>query len=70
MNEESETVYMEGKGIELTNYSRPDTLCILAKRIAIKDKELGIEIDLKGKISQFNKIVIDGIAFVKENKDE
>lgn len=51
----------------LKNY---DTLVINAKNVIIKDMSLGIEIDLKGKINQFNKIIVDGITFVKENKDE
>lgn len=55
------------KGIK--NYEC-DTLYILPKRIIIKDTELGIEMDLSEKIKQFNKIIIDGITFVKEKKDE
>lgn len=47
-----------------------DTLYIYAKRVIIKDTELGMEIDLKERVNQLNKIVIDGITFVKENKDE
>lgn len=50
------------------NNLRPtnDTFIINAKRVVIKDMELGIEIDLKGKVNQFNKIIVDGITFVKE----
>lgn len=47
-----------------------NTLYICSKNTIIKDKTLGIELDLKDKIDQFEKIVIDGITFVKENKDE
>lgn len=54
------------------NNLRPttDTFIINAKRVVIKGTELGIEIDLKGKVSQFNKIIVDGITFVKEKDDE
>ena len=45
-----------------------DTLYICSKRTIIKDTELEIEIDLKDKVNQFNKIIIDGITFVKETK--
>lgn len=49
------------------NNLRPanDTFIINAKRVVIKDMELGIEIDLKGKVNRFNKIIVDGITFVK-----
>ena len=47
-----------------------DTLYINAKKVIIKDTELGIEIDLKGKVNQFNKIIVDGITFVKEKEDD
>lgn len=53
----------------ITNFN-PSTLYINAKRTVIKDTELEIEIDLKDKINQFNKIIIDGITFVKENQDD
>ena len=43
-----------------------NTLYICSKNIIIKDKTLGIELDLEDKIDQFEKIVIDGITFVKE----
>lgn len=54
---------------DITTYDA-STLYINAKRTIIKDTELDIEIDLKDKINQFNKIIIDGITFVKENKDK
>lgn len=47
-----------------------DTFIINAKKVIIKDTELGIEIDLKGKVNQFNKIIVDGITFVKEKSYE
>lgn len=45
-----------------------NTLYICSKNIIIKDKTSGIEFDLKDKIDQFEKIVIDGITFVKETE--
>ena len=42
-----------------------DTFIIKAKKVIIKDTELGIEIDLQDKVNQFNKIIVDGITFVK-----
>ncbi len=53
----------------ITTYDT-STLYINAKRTIIKDTELEVEIDLKDKINQFNKIIIDGITFVKKNEDE
>lgn len=47
-----------------------DTLYICSKRTIIKDTELNIEIDLTDKVKQFNKIIIDGITFVKEKHNE
>ena len=43
---------------------------VCCNNVIIKDKTLGIEIDLKDKISQINKIIIDGIVFVKEELEK
>lgn len=55
-------------GTVIRGENKYDTLYICAKRTILKDTELGFEIDLKN-LKQFNKIVIDGITFVKETKD-
>lgn len=46
-----------------------DTIYLNVNHFILKDKTLDIEIDLKGKLYNFDKIVVDGIAFVKENKE-
>ena len=68
MSKESMVFY----NTQTINNLRPtnDTFIINAKRVVIKDTELRIEIDLKGKVNQFNKIIVDGITFVKEKDDD
>lgn len=68
MNKDS-IIFYEGQHItDLKPAS--NTLIINAKRVIVKNMELGIEIDLTGKVNQFNKIIVDGIIFIKENKNE
>ena len=45
-----------------------DTIIFNANHFILKDKTLDIEIDLKARIADFNKIVIDGVTFTKEKK--
>ena len=71
MNKETiDSLFMPDISITGLKHNNYDTLYICAKRTVIKDKELCIEIDLKGRVNQFNKIVIDGITFVKKSNHE
>lgn len=65
-----ETIALMAYPQTIPSLKKIDTLYINANNVVIKDTSLGIEIDLRGKINQFNKIIIDGITFVKENKNE
>ncbi len=48
-----------------------NTLSIYADKVIIIDKSLEIKVELNDKnINDYDKIVINGITFVKENKDE
>lgn len=78
MNEEKTNIgEIEPSGNDLINKdlivsgskAMPNTIYITANHFILKDKTLDIEIDLKGKLYNFDKIVIDGIAFVRENKE-
>jgi len=45
---------------------KPNTLYIDAKRIILKDKELGIEIDISEKLKEIEKICISGVYYIKD----
>lgn len=45
-----------------------NTIYFIADRFILRDKTLEVEIDLTDQFDKFDKIVIDGIIFVKEKK--
>lgn len=79
MNEELETNIgqIEPSGNDLINKdlivsgskAMPNTIYITADHFILKDKTLDIEIDLKGQLDNFDKIVINGVTFVREEKN-
>lgn len=78
MNEESKTNVdqIEPSGNDLINKdlivsgskAMPNTIYLNANHFILKDKTLDIEIDLKGHFDKVNKIIVDGITFVRENE--
>jgi hypothetical protein len=71
LNEASKEYWTDGYSIGSLTYDvvRPQTLEITGcDRIILKDKSLDFSFEItKGKIEDFDVIIINGIKFVKEN---
>ena len=69
--EDSKQYWSEGYSVGNITYDivRPQTLEITGcEKIILKDKSLAFVIELtKGKMEDFDEIIVNGIKFVKEN---